>query len=482
MARVHVTGYRRRMSLRVPAFAKRPLAPERLGRGRIGGWAVAATVGALMVGACDSDGQPRFAAGRDGGLLDAAGGQDASADAADTDASQDAQTDAASLDAPRDGSLSDATDVGSADAAAFEAILAGDRPAEEVFAEIANNGGFPVHAGSEWIFAIRDDGAGPYRLAGDFNDWAPEVMKLDQGVYWVRRAVQTPAGAKYKFVNPAETYAPDPVARAYGFDEFGEFSLVRGPGAHLERWLQQSDGTVTPRRVRVWVPAGQPTRHLYVQDGQNLFNPAAPFGGWALQQQLGSETLAIGIDNTPSRFDEYTQVVDSVQGQQVGGRADEYLAFVHQWLRPRIQTRYGTPSRVGMLGSSLGGLVSLYAALAVPGAFDFVGSLSGTVGWGSRSASNPTLIDLFRAAAPQPVRIYIDSGGGAGSGCVDSDADGIEDDGDGSDNYCENRQLLDVLAGRGFPSVTADHVPGAPHNEAAWAARVAQPIAVFEAP
>ena len=432
---------------------------------------------------CGSDSAPRFGDSPDAGLP-----VDAAADGALPDASgpdgADAGADQTAPDAASDGSGLDAeADAGAgADLVTFQHVLDGTRAAAEAFVEIANGAGFPMVSGDEWIFAIQADAAGPYRLAGDFNDWSPEPMTLESGVYWVKRPVSSPAGAKYKFVNPSDDYRPDAFARAYGYDQFGQYSLVRGSGAHLERWLQQSDGTVAPRRVRVWVPAEPPVRHLFLQDGQNLFDPGAPFGGWAVQQQLGTATLAVGIDNTPDRFDEYTHVNDQIQGQTVGGQADRYLAFVNGWLRPRIAARYGTPARVGIMGSSLGGLVSLYALVHLPGAFDFVGSLSGTVGWGSLSATNPTLIDLLGAASVQSARIYVDSGGTAGSGCVDSDGDGIDDDGDGFDNYCENQQLIGVLAARGYPNVASDHVPGAPHNEAAWAARVAQPIAVFEAP
>ncbi|RLB62178.1 MAG: hypothetical protein DRI90_09685, partial [Deltaproteobacteria bacterium] len=61
--------------------------------------------------------------------------------------------------------------------------------------------------------------------------------------------------------------------------------------------------------------------------------------------------------------------------------------------------------------------------------------------------------------------------------------DGIEDDApDGSDNYCENKQLEGVLLSNGYvQGVDLWHwvEPGAPHNEAAWAARVWRPLGAF---
>jgi predicted alpha/beta superfamily hydrolase len=133
------------------------------------------------------------------------------------------------------------------------------------------------------------------------------------------------------------------------------------------------------------------------------------------------------------------------------------------------------------MGSSLGGLVSLYFAHAYPDDYDFAASLSGTVGWGSIGMHNPTIIELMAADGHGPVPLYVDSGGGGT--CEDADGDGIEDDAaDGADNYCENIQLRDSLVDAGYQyEVDLWHwwEPDAEHNEMAWAARVFRPLQIF---
>ncbi|MEZ4446109.1 MAG: alpha/beta hydrolase-fold protein [Polyangiaceae bacterium] len=315
-------------------------------------------------------------------------------------------------------------------------------------------------------------------VAGDFDGWAGTTLAVDQGFRYAVIDASTAAGG-YKFTDGA-TYVADPWARAYVYDSFGELSLIAPTDAHLERHFEVGDVDTLPRRVRVWHPGGQPSHVLYVQDGQNLFDPDAPFGGWHLQDVAPAGMMLVGIDNTSDRFDEYTPVPDVIGGNLVGGEADDYAAFLHDEVRPLIAEHYGEPAKVGVMGSSLGGLVSLFIAHEASD-YVFAASLSGTLGWGSIGTNNLTLIEDF-AQSPSPTfTIYLDAGGGGT--CVDSDMDGIEDDApDGADNYCENRQMRDTLLGLGMQQgvdLFFVHEPGAPHNEAAWAARVATPMTIF---
>jgi hypothetical protein len=105
------------------------------------------------------------------------------------------------------------------------------------------------------------------------------------------------------------------------------------------------------------------------------------------------------------------------------------------------------------------------------------------MGWGSIEQHNPTMIERYAEAGHGQTALYLDSGGSGD--CFDGDGDGIEDDDpSASDNYCENLQLRDTLAEVGY---TFDEdlfhwwEPEAPHNEAAWAARVERPLSLFAA-
>lgn len=372
------------------------------------------------------------------------------------------------------------------DEAVFAAMLEGDIDVGEGHAEIAASGGWPIQTPSGFLFARLDDGNGPWSLAGDHDEWEGEPMALDNGVWWIRVVLSFPDGSAYKFMDGSGAFEPDAASRRYAYDAFGEISLVRESGAHLERFFDVTDGVVTPRTVRVRVPAATATHHLYVHDGQNLFDPGAPFGGWQLDETLGSATLAVGIDNTPARMDEYTHVPDDIgTGTVVGGDGDAYADFVHQTVRPLIEAAYGTPTRAGTMGSSLGGLIAFHLALRHPGEYDFAASLSGTMGWGSIGLDNQTMIERQVAAGHGATKLYLDSGGGPGSGCVDLDADGIFDDAtDDADNYCTNRQLADELPGVGYvfdEDLWHWHEAGAAHDEAAWSARVFRPVEIFEA-
>jgi hypothetical protein len=190
--------------------------------------------------------------------------------------------------------------------------------------------------------------------------------------------------------------------------------------------------------------------------------------------------LVVGIDNSPERMAEYTHVEDTIDGVVYGGRAEDYAVLV-QSLRADVEDRYGAAARVGLMGSSLGGLVSLVIADLEPDAWDFVISMSGTLGWGSIGAHEQTIIERYAGAGHRSFGIYLDSGGEGP--CEDADGDGILDDSPtSSDNYCETRQMADTLSGIGYAweeDLWHWHEPGAAHNEAAWAARVGRPLSIF---
>lgn len=369
------------------------------------------------------------------------------------------------------------------------ALIAGEVSPAEVVQEVAWSGGWPVRDGDSAWFVVESDQPG-WSVAGDFSGWEPVPATAGAGFSWVRVEVVEPEGQQYKWVR-ADAWSADPVARSYTFDAYGEISYVAAPvdAPRLDRWPALAGEDLKPRDLRVWVPGGAgPWPVLYAHDGQNLFDPASPWGGWRLQESLTSRepVLVVGIDNTVDRTDEYTHVPDDIgDGTLIGGRADEYAGWIEDHVRPHVEATYGSTGHDGLLGSSLGGLVSLVAAERSPGSYDFVASLSGTLGWGKLGADEPTIEQLWLAAPPVGTAVYVDSGGGPGAddACVDLDGDGAsEDDPDASDNYCETRQFADALAAAGWVwDETLWHwwEPGAPHQEDAWADRVGRPIDLF---
>lgn len=368
----------------------------------------------------------------------------------------------------------------------------GDARIEAFFRHVAyGQHGFPMHDEGRLCFAYRDPVGVPLSVAGDFNAWVVGEHDLDYAApqFDLRFAIidvpDRAATGFYKFVRVRDDaeYFADPWARRFGWDEFGEFSRIDATpkASHYERWPQfeLGAGELKPRDVVVYVPAAgrdeQTLSVLYMHDGQNLFAPDALFGGWrvgismefAIAGETAPKTLVVGIDNTEARFDEYTHVQDDLGGELMGGLADAYADFIVDGIKPFIDDRYPTavtPEHTAIAGSSLGGLVSLYIAWRHPDVFGAAASMSGTVGWGSFGAGNPTVAELFGTTPPEGLRLYIDSGGGPGTGCPDGD----------SDNYCDNLALVERLRDLGWED-DEDLVyvwePDAQHNEAEWAER-----------
>ena len=361
------------------------------------------------------------------------------------------------------------------DASALLAALRDDR--DTTLLDVSRETGWPAPVEGGWLF-VCTLGSG-YELAGDHGGWVPEGMTQEDGFSWLVRPAEVGGGYKY---TDGDDWAADPWARAYRYDEFGELSLLPNPATgHLERQYRVDGQGLEARTLHVWVPAGGHTHTLYMMDGQNLFDPDASYGGWQVDHVVPEGTLVVGIDNVAARAEEYTHVEDFIYGAWYGGDAATYGAYLQEDVRGLITSVYGAEGTVGLLGSSLGGLVSFVIADAYPGEYAFAGSMSGTMGWGSIGADNPTIIEIYAAAGHRDTALYLDSGGGGD--CVDADGDGIDDDDPtSSDNYCENLQLRDVLAAGGYTfDVDLWHwwEPGAQHDEAAWAARVDRPLAIF---
>lgn len=176
------------------------------------------------------------------------------------------------------------------------------------------------------------------------------------------------------------------------------------------------------RTIRIHTPDAydrDPLRRfpvLYMQDGQNVFaHPAsARFETWCANR-VHDELVAQGriepwiivaVDHGATRFEEYTPWPEPRLG--VAGRGDAYVRFVADHLRPEIDRHYRTrtgPEWTGIMGSSLGGLVSLHAGLTRPEVFGRIGALSPTVMWGLGR-----LFEAWREHTRHWSRIWLDVG------------------------------------------------------------------------
>ena len=370
------------------------------------------------------------------------------------------------------------------DAIIVQQVFDGRLDAASALAQVARSSGWPISTSQGYLFATQDQGQGPYAVESPDGGVARTELTIINGLAWALVRVAAPAGVEYRFVAGTGGAFSDALSRHFDYFGIDTLSYVRLDGRHLERWPGVGDAKLPPRTLRVLVPEQSPTHTMYAQDGQNLFGPT-PFGGWMLQNAAGPSTLVVGIDNTDDRVAEYTAVQDFIGSQTLGGKGLDYADFVEGTVRPFIEARYGKTPRVGVMGSSLGGIISYVIKRRHPASYDFVASLSGTFGWGSIGAGvhNQTEIEAWAALGACPSgTFYLDSGGGPGSGCVDSDGDGVQDDtADSADNYCETAQMRDVLQSIGCGGrATYVFSSGSLHNESAWRGRSPAIFQLFE--
>ncbi len=140
------------------------------------------------------------------------------------------------------------------------------------------------------------------------------------------------------------------------------------------------------RRIWIYLPPGYASgakRYpvIYMHDGQNLFNEATAFSGeWAVDEALDSlkkHCIVVGIDNGGlKRMNEYNPYDNERFGK---GEGKQYIAFIVKTLKLYIDKKYRTlkdKKNTVIAGSSMGGLISMYAAVAYPNVFGAAGVFS----------------------------------------------------------------------------------------------------------
>ena len=120
---------------------------------------------------------------------------------------------------------------------------------------------------------------------------------------------------------------------------------------------------------------------IYMHDAQNLFDAKTSYSGeWNVDEKLDSlkaQVIVVGIEHgNDKRIDELTPFKNEKYG---GGNAGNYVDFIVKTLKPYIDKNYRTKPKAKntiIMGSSLGGLVSYYAALKHPEVFGKAGVFS----------------------------------------------------------------------------------------------------------
>lgn len=229
--------------------------------------------------------------------------------------------------------------------------------------------------------------------------------------------------------------------------------------------------TKKPRRLYVYLPRGYEQSEkrypvCYMFDGHNVFyNSHATFGkSWGMKEYLERsrlEMILVAVECNPEGFRrmyEYSPF-DFHASKPLGdveGLGKVTMDWFTKDLKPKIDATFRTlPDREHTMiaGSSMGGLMTVYATVAYNETFSRGAALSPSLwvdpkGMKALIRSKPLL---------HPTRIYLDMGTG---------------ETEGSTRPLTGMFELAKQLSRAGAEVAADVIPGAQHNEAAWEKRI----------
>jgi len=231
---------------------------------------------------------------------------------------------------------------------------------------------------------------------------------------------------------------------------------------------------------------------LYFHDGQNLFDSTTSTAGatWETAEALdelarqGLPALAVGIPHGGLRRP--YELNPFPQPEVGGGEGRRYLSFVIKTVIPLVESSFGviaSPQNRGIIGSSMGGLISLFAFFRCPGVFGLCGALSPALWFEDRQI----IAELEEVSTPTG-RIYLDVG--------TQELTSGQENSSGARNYRDAarrrsisadwrelsrlwtedvRLLFESLISRGYRqglSLLYREIKGGIHHESAWAERL----------
>lgn len=272
----------------------------------------------------------------------------------------------------------------------------------------------------------------------------------------------------------------------------------------IERLTRFPSKHVDARHVDVWLPdnfdalkaAGQRFNVVYMHDGQMLFDARTTWNkqAWNVDRALTrlmnsgqlAPTLVVGVWNNPQfRHSEYfpqkylqhmrphARAELEHKALQRKPQSDAYLRFLVEELKPAIDARYPTrtdPAHTVLMGSSMGGLISVYAMNEYPHVFGGAAGLSTHwIGGFEPNAHMPLAAYVYlrdHLADPRSHKLYQDHG--------TTELDAL---------YAPYQVFVDQLArDRGYtdqgpsPNFMSRVFEGTGHNERAWADRLEKPL------
>ncbi len=206
---------------------------------------------------------------------------------------------------------------------------------------------------------------------------------------------------------------------------------------------------------------------LYMQDGHNLFYPEDSYSGetWKVEEAFMEdstlpEVIVVGIDSAKDerRLDEYCPVPFEAYRDN-GGKGDVYLDYLLGTIKPHIDDSYRSdPTDTAIMGSSMGGVISLYAAIRHPSIFKRAASLSGAFYVAPKSLASIVEAADFSALK----KLYMDTG---------DQEDGVAP----KEEYLHSNGTIAAIISEKVSPIRFRYeiIPGGTHEESAWAQRFA---------
>ena len=232
------------------------------------------------------------------------------------------------------------------------------------------------------------------------------------------------------------------------------------------------------REINIYLPASyyessqESYPVIYMHDGQNVFDGERAYAGvgWMVHEvhdELVSrgmirELIIVGIDNMDGdRLSEYAHTNGRYRRERIRGKGKLYERFLIEELKPFIDENFRTltgAEDTGLMGSSMGGLVTFNIGFRNPDIFGRLGIISPSFWWDTRS--NIKTANMHQDAIANS-RMWIDMGTKEGS--LDKSFDKVVD------------HILSICdSSKG--SIEAHWIIGAAHTEADWQKRVHWPL------
>ena len=224
------------------------------------------------------------------------------------------------------------------------------------------------------------------------------------------------------------------------------------------------------RRIWIYLPPDYKVSNesypvLYMHDGQNIFDDRTSYSGeWQVDETLDKlyteknlKMIVVGIDNGgEKRLNEYSPYDHPKYGI---GEGDAYLEFIVKTLKPYIDSEFRTLKDIdntGIMGSSMGGLISQYAGLKYPDVFGKVGVFSPAFWYAPKINKFAKQSELNKNQ-----KVFFLAGGKEGGNVQFEEI---------NQTVKDMNTMVDIMKAKGFASenMVSKVVPNGEHNEALW--------------